>query len=266
MIPAELKNFFENQLSTWALARENFEALTKVKKKSFRLGDLEGYVQFNPVRAVSTLAKVDKKSLIKRKCFLCDSNRPPEQGALDIINGWKLLVNPFPILPYHFTIAGNNHVPQKFEYKTAVAIAEKLPGMVVFYNDDGAGASAPDHVHYQAVPIEALPLITAIMNNEKKGEKNISLPYKIITSISEMSSLACPMNVFIWMRDKGELKFVAIPRRKHRPSQYFLTPPDRIAVSPGAIDMAGVIVTPFEEDFLKIDDQYISDIYKQVAF
>ena len=259
----DIKNFFDDQLDCWDLARLNYQALEKVKTKSFKTGRLEGVVQFNPARSVSTLANVDKESIKQRNCFLCKTHRPKEQKGIELIQGWELLVNPFPILPYHFTIAGKEHKPQILDIKTGIELASNLPGMVVFFNDDGAGASAPDHVHFQAVPINALPLIQSL---EKDFEiKDNDFPFHIeIRGYDEKSTN--PVNAFFWKKETGaEVRWITIPRKAHRPSSYYLMPPFRRAISPGAIDMGGVLVTPIEEDFNRTELSDIERIYQEVG-
>lgn len=255
-----MRRFFENQLQDWKLASQNFESLKYLKKKSFTIGKFNGIIQFNPARAVSSLAKLDATSVAERKCFLCGHNRPPEQRACEILNGWELLVNPYPIFPYHFTIASKQHTPQKPDIEAGRKLARLLPEMVVFYNDSGAGASAPDHQHFQAVPTHELPLISYIL----QGKQN-KLPFLIIEDTKEISSIKTPVNLYFFFKG-GKDYFVAIPRISHRPSQFFLSPPERRAVSPGAIDMGGIIITPIEEDFERLTSEDIKDIYSQVAY
>ena len=259
-----LLDFFDDQLKRWSFAAKNAKALENVQKKEFRLGDLNGYVQFNPSRAVSTLAKLDKNTLSSRPCFLCTGNRPKEQKAFEILPGWDLLVNPFPILPYHFTIVNKNHIPQDINNETGLRLASKLSGMVVFYNDVGAGASAPDHMHFQAVPLEELPLIR-LLEKEWDNFEELKLPFKIMTDPSKILENKRPLNCFYW-QSGGSLRFVAIWRKAHRPKAYFLEPPLRRAFSPGAIDMTGVLVTPLKEDFEAINFEDIEKIYREVAF
>lgn len=261
----EINLFFENQLKDWPLAKSNFEALLSIKKKNFKIKDLKGYVQYNPQRAASSLAKIDKESIKKRECFLCSKNRPAEQKVFEILPGWELLVNPFPILPYHFTIASTNHATQKLNLTAGKLLAEQLPGMVVFFNDIGAGASAPDHTHFQAVPIDELPLIRMIEINGDKEEKDLSFPFKIINE-TELNDEKQPVNVFIWKSGNShKIKVVGIPRKAHRPACFYQEGEKRRAFSPGAIDMAGVLVTPFEEDFERISSEEIERIYSEVG-
>lgn len=275
MSKKEIITFFNSQLESWPLAAANFSGLMSVRKKPFTIGSFNGYVQFNPARKGSTLAKVDKTEIEKRECFLCSKNRFEQQKGIEILPGWDLLVNPFPILPYHFTIVNKRHTPQIKDLETGKKLAELLEGFVVFYNDDGAGASAPDHMHFQAVPEDSLPLISLLNSKDET-----SLPFKVIFNEEEINQLDSPANIFFWKKNDSltgneisenksentEIKIVAIPRKSHRPSQFFLDPPKRRAFSPGALDMAGILVTPFEEDFEVVDDADILDIYNQTAF
>ncbi|MDE6511510.1 MAG: DUF4922 domain-containing protein, partial [Muribaculaceae bacterium] len=150
--------FIDAQLAVWPLARENYQALGRTERRSIRLGDLLVGIQHNPARIVSTGAKTDAKAIAERPCFLCADNRPPQQTALEIVDGWELLVNPYPIFPTHFTIVSRSHRPQEGFPMDMVMMAEKLPGHTVFFNGKVAGASCPDHMHCQAVKTLESPL------------------------------------------------------------------------------------------------------------
>ena len=267
-----LECFFESQLKIWDQAQRNYEGLEKAITKPFSVGSLKGFVQYNPARAISTNAKTDKKDILKRPCFLCRQNRPETQISEEIIPGWEILLNPFPIFPRHFTIAYKEHTNQFFDINIAKRLAESLPGMVVFYNDDGAGASAPDHAHYQAVCKESLPLVNQIdslSHSEANLKEFISgLPFRIILSENIKETVTDnfhPFNAFTWMNSSGNLMNIIIPRKKHRPDCFYFQPPFRRAISPGAVDMAGILITPFEDDFKLLTDHEIKEIYKQVA-
>lgn len=258
-----LKDFFNQQMAQWPLAEENYNNLGLIKKKQFQIGDLKGWVQFNPARAGSSLAKVDSAAIQKRACFLCLNNRPESQLTLNISDEFELLVNPFPILPLHFTIPSKKHIPQKLSIADGIELAKMLPDMIVFFNSEGAGASAPDHYHFQAVPKGSLPLIS-LLNNKRNGTHN--LPFAIIQNVKDDENYKNkPANAFFWTSDSGKVETLIIPRTKHRPEEFYREPPYRRAVSPGAIDMAGVIVTPFEEDFELLSKGDIQSIYQQVA-
>lgn len=262
----DLRNFFDTQLKNWELARYNYSRLRDVRQKLFNLGSFKGVVQYNPARAVSTMAKVDKASVAARKCFLCEEHRAPQQESIEILAGWDLLVNPYPILPFHFTIAGKNHTPQKLLIDTGLKLAESMSGMVVFYNSDGAGASAPDHIHFQAVEKENLPLISLLEDVAQGLKEEKDMPFHIMRASSEIKEFNGPVNAYFYVSRDGESCFAAIPRRCHRPEEYYKPVPYRRTVSPGALDMAGIIVVPVEEDFLAINNEDIHNIYRQVAF
>ena len=258
----EIQAFYEDQKNIWNLAERNIELLKSSVRKPFRAGDLDGYVLLNAARAVSTLARIDKDSIERRKCFLCANNRPAEQKGIEILSGFELLVNPFPILPFHFTIVHKQHVPQTLILETGLELAEILENMVVFFNAAGAGASAPDHLHFQAVPKEELPLIKLL---EEKSGKPVDLPFTADCNPDRTLSVTTPLNAYFW-KSQNETKFVVIHRKTHRPKEFYLDPPFRRGISPGAIDMAGVLVTPFQEDFDSISEEDIVNIYRQVAF
>ena len=144
--------FLQEQLAEWEQARNNFAALSGVKVKEVDIDGMTVKVQFNPARIVSSAAKVDAKSLKERKCFLCAANRPAVQRGIEWGGHYTILINPFPIFPRHLTIPDNNHVDQLISGRIAdmVSLAGDLKGYTVFYNGPKCGASAPDHMHFQA--------------------------------------------------------------------------------------------------------------------
>lgn len=292
-----INDFVDLQKELWPMAHENYDRLREVKRKPLQLGALSGAAQLNPARIVSTGAKVDAKSVAKRPCFLCAANRPKEQLALPWFERWELLLNPFPILPIHFTIASCYHQPQACIPEDIIAFAEMAPDLCFFYNGAHAGASAPDHLHTQAVLSSELPLMRLVEElhpDTKPGlmqssEMDADLPFGFVSAVIEptqegmrasyvMTHLcgydnetkeADPglVNAFAWIGKCGLLRMVVIPRRAHRPSHYSATDPDKhFMVSPGAIDMTGLMILPRPEDFDRMTPQIAKDIYKEVAY
>ena len=290
------KDYIEAQLEVWPLAKKNYDDLREVKRRPMKFGKLEGAVQCNPARIRSTGAKVDKASIEGRPCFLCEKNRPAEQLSMTILPGWQLLVNPYPILPVHFTIVSETHRPQDQAPTDIVAIAERLPGMAVFFNGAKAGASAPDHLHLQAVLKDELPLLRFVEQEmPSNGADTVTsvqtlgegLPFSVYAGLVAMDdraqtalqlsmALGGPdsegkplnqelVNKFFWIDDKGYLRFVIVPRAAHRPSCYTAEGDARRIVSPGAIDMAGIIVAPRIEDFERLTEEEIDKIYSEVG-
>ena len=292
MEDSSISRFFNRQLEKWDDARHRFRDLKHVETK--KLSE-EVRLQFNPARIVSTGAKIDKKTLGERPCFLCDKNRPKEQMSQQIDERFHLLVNPFPILPIHFTIPARKHQPQAI-YKNYGEMHRFLSlhsELMVFYNGPKCGASAPDHLHFQAGTSGILPLqanwqrlsrnLTDIisLNDEEKIAvvRDFIVPAFVIISKSEESDetlfhrlyKSMPMrgdetepmiNIIAW-RKEDEYISVVIPREKHRPEAYFAEGDAQVMVSPGALDMSGLIITPREEDFHKLTEESATTILQE---
>ena len=292
MEDSSISRFFNRQLEKWDDARHRFRDLKHVETK--KLSE-EVRLQFNPARIVSTGAKIDKKTLGERPCFLCDKNRPKEQMSQQIDELFHLLVNPFPILPVHFTIPARKHQPQAI-YKNYGEMHRFLSlhsELMVFYNGPKCGASAPDHLHFQAGTSGILPLqanwqrlsrnLTDIisLNDEEKIAvvRDFIVPAFVIISKSEESDetlfhrlyKSMPMrgdetepmmNIIAWLKG-DEYISVVIPREKHRPEAYFAEGDAQVMVSPGALDMSGLIITPREEDFHKLTEESATTILQE---
>lgn len=282
MEDSSISRFFNRQLEMWEDARHRFRDLKHVEVR--QLSDLLK-VQFNPARIVSTGAKIDKHTLGERPCFLCERNRPKEQMTKQIDDHFQLLVNPFPILPVHFTIPATKHQPQSIyrHYGEMHRLLSLHSELMVFYNGPKCGASAPDHLHFQAGTSGVLPLQTnwqrlsrnltdvisltdeekisvlrdflvpAFVIISKSEDSDEELFHRLYRSMPMRSDESEPMmNIIAW-RKGDEFISVVIPREKHRPDAYFAEGEAQMMVSPGALDMAGLIITPREEDFSKIN-------------
>ena len=284
MEDSSISRFFNRQLEVWTDARHRFRDLKHVETRQFS-DQLK--LQWNPARIVSTGARIDKKTLGERPCFLCDKNRPKEQMSKQIDEKFHLLVNPFPILPVHFTIPARKHQPQLIykNYGEMHRFISLHSDLMVFYNGPKCGASAPDHLHFQAGTNGILPLQTnwqrlsrnltdiISLNDEEKISvvRNFIVPAFVIISKSAESDEALfrrlykampqrgdetepMMNIISWRKGE-EFISVVIPREKHRPEAYFAEGDAQFVVSPGALDMSGLIITPREEDFRKLTEE-----------
>ena len=305
--------FIESQLAKWQTARINHEALNQIETRRFELAGNTITVQFNPARAVSTCAKVDKSSIEARKCFLCPENKPNEQDEIIISldEPFSLRINPYPILPEHLTISSLKHQDQVLADKTIRQLPGKLiswleeyfaSGYVLFYNGAKCGASAPDHFHFQAVKQSDVPVIqqwerlmeTAVREKEIKTENgNTYSSFQITSYICPIQVFICnhsadilpeminqyleslPLhegesepryNLFAWQDKQRGFTMAYFPREEHRPACYTATRGEQLLVSPGALDMAGLLVTPRKEDFDRITESDITKIYKEVAY
>lgn len=297
MTDSSLSRFFNRQMETWDMARHNFRDLQGVQTRDLSVGEWQLTLQFNPARIVSTGAATDKAAISKRPCFLCRDNRPKEQLVKRFDDDFEILVNPYPILPVHFTIPALCHKPQgiKEHFAEMYHILDLYPDIMVFYNGPKCGASAPDHMHFQAGSCGVTPLqkswprlarnLTPVCSLD--GEADISVvdewfcPALLVRSNSAEAAEtlfgriydAMPlndgdtepmMNIVAW-KQGDTLLTVVLPRRKHRPACYTADGDDKVIVSPGALDMSGLIITPRKEDFDKLTPEQAAGILREVA-
>ncbi|MDE6346082.1 MAG: DUF4922 domain-containing protein [Muribaculaceae bacterium] len=265
----EITDFFKRQLQIWPEAAARFTALDNVMTRHFDIDGFPVTISHNPARIQSSAAKVDKASIAARRCFLCDANRPPRQQHIDW-RDYRILVNPFPILPEHFTIIAKEHRPQSI--KGAIAdmtqLAMLMPDFAIFYNGPACGASAPDHFHFQAVRKSALPMFSSDklpfdiirLSGEKASQHGVDAALDCLPRDGEESEPK--VNIFC-SSENGTPEITIIPRRRHRPDFYG---EDGMLISPASIDLAGVIVAPRRSDFDSITPEIIKDIYSQLCF
>ena len=294
-----VRALLKQQKSVWSLLRDNYEGLNSVKIREFEFEDFTVKVQFNPARIKSSAAKVDKKSIQSRKSFLRVENLPPEQKGILFDEEYLILCNPYPIFPEHFTIPKIEQIPQRItgNFETQLKLAKGISKYyTVFYNGPKCGASAPDHLHFQAgsrdfMPIEAeydylIKNKSAILfeSSELKvySVKNylrnfISLESDSLKKLKDSFSYLFkeleilqpnedePMMNILAYYTEDHWKVIIFPRGKHRPSQYFEDGAKKILLSPASVDMGGVCITPREEDFEKIKKEDVADILTQVT-
>ena len=293
-----LTQFAEVQKQSWPLAATNYAGLAKVEEKQFPFGQFVIKVQFNPERIRSSAAKVDKASIAARSCFLCEENRPSVQIAIGCGDSFQILVNPFPIFHRHFTVSSLAHTDQLFFENIAemLQIAKNMEGFTVFYNGPECGASAPDHLHFQAgengfMPIEAeFDRFKTDKNNllSETGsikiwafENYLRLMISIEATGFEEAVQAIrfftakfhgfqpekkePMLNVLCYFSHSKWTVHLFPRKLHRPSQFFAEGDKQILLSPASVDFGGVFITPRKEDFDKITAADIADIFEQVT-
>jgi SpoIID/LytB domain protein len=289
--------FFNRQLQTWHDVRKRYRDLQQVETRELVTDTITLQVQWNPARIGSTGAKIDAKSIAERPCFLCAKNRPQEQMHRVIDGKYELLVNPFPILPIHFTLPTVKHQPQRIlpMFGEMLKLAESNTAITLLYNGPHCGASAPDHAHLQAVSSGILPLqqawqrlsrnlVEVVKDEEDNGiwqvadypaaafvirsyQKSVGerLFRRIYDALPPAEDQTEPMmNIIMWQSD-GALLSVVLPRRKHRPACYTATGDAQYISSPGAVDMGGLIITPREQDFRRVTPELILDIYRELS-
>ena len=295
MADSPLQRFFNRQLEKWEAARRRYHDLRSAKTRELVVGTYSIQVQWNPARMVSTGAKIDQKTISERPCFLCEQNRPKEQIKKEVDGQYELLVNPFPILQQHFTIPSLKHQPQRIleSYSEIHKLLEEYPEMMVFYNGPQCGASAPDHAHFQAGTSGLLPLqmswqrlsrnLTTLVSLNDDEDISLIDDYPctalLIRSRSQYGDEqlfrrlyeALPagdpepmMNIVAW-RCNDDFLTVVFPRTKHRPDCYYKEGKAQFIISPGALDMAGLIITPRQEDFERLTPEMALSILDEIT-
>ena len=294
---SQLDRFFDRQLTQWNETRERYRELSHVETRELNVGTSTFEVQFNPARIRSTGATITKEAVAARPCFLCRKNRPEEQLTKIQDVDYELLVNPYPILPMHFTIPTRRHQPQQIRgmYGEMIQLLVHYPELMVFYNGPLCGASAPDHAHLQAGTSGILPLqkewqrlsrnLTEVARrgddatlcvvedypcpalvirarNRRSSERMFATLYHALPTMANQTEPM--MNIVAWHMD-DEFISVVFPRKKHRPDCYFKTGDNQLLVSPGALDMSGYLITPRREDFERITPEAAEEILKECA-
>ena len=314
----EVENFFQQELQQWHEAAERYKALEEsVRTRELTLGETTFTAQWNPARIVSTGAAIDKQTISERPCFLCDKNRPQEQHKLMTEKHYQILVNPYPILPQHFTIPMRRHTPQSIysSFDTLRHMAWEMPRHIVFYNDPLCGASCPDHMHLQAGSRGVAPLERDWSMHENRlrklfpltGEQAASMEEAgnvgsrcglfllegypctvfVIRSLpAESDSILCKrlykalpivgdeteprLNIVCWRQEgtagrSDEIITLVFPRSKHRPDCYYAEAGQQLLISPGALDMCGLFITPRQQDFEALTAERAADILREVT-
>ena len=290
----KVNELFEQQLSVWEMARNNFEGLKTVQIREFDFDGFAVKVQFNPARMVSSGAKVDAKTIAQRKCFLCAANRPEVQRGIEW-RDYDILINPFPIFTRHLTIPRREHVDQQLVpyISDMFDLARELPDFVVFYNGPKCGASAPDHMHFQAGNADFLPLVGDYFNLKQAGRTELvdavgatntyllnnylRVVYciesadadalkeafmKLYNSWVKEEGVEPMMNVVCLYRD-GRWYLFVIPRGAFRPWQYTAEGDKQLLVSPATVEVSGLFITPVKEHFERITKDDVVDILTQ---
>ena len=297
----QIAKFISDQLSVWPLAAANFRSLKSAATRELTIGGLHCMVQHNPERIRSTTAAGDAASIAARPCFLCPEHRPAEQSHIKFEGRkgrrYNIQVNPYPVFPSHLVIARDCHIPQSIWHHLPdmLDFVEQYPDFTVFYNGPRSGASAPDHLHFQAVPRHLMPLeeaIDAFLDNPGKplamvkdaglwryhgfttGVYALKAPtsksltklfYRLLECTGvEKTDPEPKFNLYAY-HPEGEWRAFVVMRSNIRSHHYFSDGPDHLAISPGAIDMAGCFVAPVAEDFEKVTSAMLEEMVSEVS-
>ncbi len=295
------KLLLEQQKKQWPQLAEGYNSLSSIKVKEFIFDGFTIRVQFNPGRIISTSANVNDAAIKERKCFLCQQNLPPEQKGILYLDKMVILCNPFPIFPEHFTIANIDHSPQQIinSFDIFLSLSKDLSGhYTVFYNGPKCGASAPDHLHFQAGNKNFMPVDNEYyFIKEKYGKeiystdsiavfgaddglrrfisfesKDINLIKKCFGKFYSMykshssGSDEPKMNILSFYDSEKGWRVIVFLREKHRPSHFSVSDENKILLSPAAVDIGGVCITPLKNDFDRITKNILTEIFNEVSF
>ena len=285
------------QKISWPLLRDAYAAQDSAQIREISANGFSVKLQFNPRRIISSAAAVDPASISRRPCFLCVENLPEAQKGILYRQTYLILCNPAPIFSQHYVVSNRRHIPQSIEKNmdAFLLLAKDFgPGFTVFYNVPRCGASAPDHLHFHAVPSDMMPIEKEIREDRNRilirrlegasiltlmslsrpiiiveGKELRSLETALRMAVTAMQETLPasdePMMNLLCAYDGTQWRVLIIPRRKHRPDAYYREGDERILISPGMVDMGGLIITPVEKDFNAIDAEQIGNIFKEVS-
>jgi hypothetical protein len=296
-LPELSRRLLEEQKRSWPQLAAGYASLDQVRLREVRCRGFTVFLQFNPGRIASTGARVDDQSVRERPCFLCVENLPPLQKGILYKGEFLILCNPAPIFPQHFTISSVQHLPQALEpsMDSFLDLARDLsPKFTLFYNGPRCGASAPDHIHFQASPFGTIPVEkdalegwrrvfrkkldsvsvwtlkeygrTVLVIESPDEERLVGFLVLLIGGLRKLTEVAEePMMNILCSFDDPNWRIIFFPRRKHRPTVYFREGEDRVLISPAAVDMGGLIITPVQGDFERVDATLIEGMFQEVS-
>ncbi|MFA5181634.1 MAG: DUF4922 domain-containing protein [Syntrophales bacterium] len=288
---------FSQQIFNWQEFAVAHMAMKGAWLREITSGPHTILVQFNQGRSVSATAALDEETIRNRPCFLCPHQLPAAQKGVLYGQDFLILVNPHPIFSPHYTVVHVRHEPQELEgyIGALLALSRDLgPAFTVFYNGPRCGASAPDHHHFQVCPSGMLPVEkaweeverdivygdgeglsfgvlrlpgrNALFMEGKAPEALETFLKRLVGAMREvLGSLDEPMLNLICTQKEGKWRLLLFPRRKHRPDAYYREGESSVLVTPGAVEMGGVLITIREEDFLKMTAALAEDLYREVS-
>ncbi len=267
----DLNSLFEQQMAQWPECRERYKQLSKAGHRKMVVDGREYVLAYNPGRSASAKALIVNGKPITmgaeqntevRPCFLCQQALPKQQLRVHVEtkplnNQYLVAVNPFPIVDHHFTIICQDHVRQDFKGRMwdMAFFADLFPDYLIFFNGACSGASAPDHMHFQAVPKRCVPLTS--WNEDVRTQLGVTQNLPHVDDSDHKNIVAWTEgNVAYWL---------VIDRKVHRPSQYFLEDgdPNKVVYSPACLEFCGLVPLCREEDYNKLTPELLHDMMRQ---
>jgi hypothetical protein len=296
-LPELYSDLLSEQKRTWADLQKGYELLKEVRIRDITCRGFSVRLQYNPGRVKSSTAGVSQDNINERKCFLCLDHLPEDQKGILYRENYLILCNPMPVFSSHFTVSHLNHCPQAITESIGTFLqlmADLGPGWMTLYNGPRCGASAPDHLHFQIIPSGQMPIEQEILKKKRlllmkkiegvffyrignlgrevlllEGEEMTALDHvflKYLNGLKKVLKIEVePMiNMVGYCRD-AKFRLLIFPRRKHRPGLFFKPEDERRVISPGVIDMGGVLITPVEKDFKELTGSMVESIFEEVS-
>ena len=280
-VVGEIDRLFDLQVREWPQLKYGVEGLTRARSRKFLIDGFPVLARHIPHRIESTTARVDPDSIRKRACFLCADNLPGEEKAVGFDSDFVIACNPFPILDKHVSIVLREHTPQRIDghFPAMLDLAGRLPGYIVLYNGPECGASAPDHMHFQACLSGDLPVLrdldhtsgglipdyprSVLVLSDSNPERLSGQFSELLVALEGYNEgrIEPMINLVAFYRD-GVWSVVVFPRSKHRPEVFHT---GELTWTPGAIDLCGIVVLPVESDLDKITATDIQQVFGEVA-
>jgi hypothetical protein len=204
----------------------------------------------------------------------------------------------------HLVISHKQHTPQSIN-QALQAMIQLITDLAfrfqAFYNGPACGASAPDHLHFQICPNGHIPLVSQVISllhtdNHKGLLRSVDTgtdTYAATAYLDHRLLFVCRAispevlqrqlaQVIDYLRIAGDCQNepmvnliiagngedyygIVFPRKAHRPACYFREGSKRILVSPGAVDMGGLVILPRKEDYECVDRNILLNIFNDVC-
>lgn len=276
---AAVEALFADQLERWDLLRAGADGLERARSLAIELDGFRLSATHIPHRIHSTTAEVDAQSIRSRPCFLCPENLPGEERGVAFGEEFVVTANPYPIRERHLSIVSREHRPQRAlgDFPAMLDLAAALPAYLVLYNGPECGASAPDHMHFQACLRAGVPLVDALGRGSPSdgypasyvrlaGPGKEDLADRFAVLLARLRDVAPgeaePKVNVVAVRDADRWQVLVFPRRAHRPSMYAS---GELLWSPGALDLAGILVLPRESDLERVTPDMFREGFSEVS-
>jgi hypothetical protein len=296
-LPGLCLELLSEQKKVWLDLLKSYESLKDLRERNISCSGFSVRLQHNPGRIKSSTADLTQKNANGQPCFLCLDHLPQGQKGILYRGEYLILCNPMPILSSHFTVSHLDHLLQAIEEHIGTFLGLMLDlgsGWTVLYNGPKCGASAPEHLHFQAARSGRMPIEKEIREETRltmvkeldgvllyrakdlgreviviEGSDPIAVERVFKGFLNGLQNALLlneePMINIVGLYEERKWRLIVFPRRKHRPDVFSKEGVDRVVVSPGAIDMGGLLITPVEKDFERLDTAAVENIYKEVS-